>query len=79
MNLGISGFPPDTTEEEVHEALEKFGAVIQGVIITPSTDPDRYLATVTIDTNRTGIKVLAKKIDGTTWKGKRLSAADFLY
>ena len=79
MNIGISGFTPNTTEDEIREALEKFGAVVRDVKITPSDDPNRYLATVDIDTDKLGMKVIAEKVNGTVWKGKRLSASGFLY
>ena len=79
MNIGISGFPPDTSEEEIREALEEFGAVVTSVMITPSEDPDRYVATVDIDTDKLGMKVIADKINGTVWKGKRLVAMGYLY
>ena len=79
MNIGISGFTPDTTEEEIQEALEKFGATVRSVKITTSDDLDRYLATVDIDTDKLGMKVIAEKINGTVWKGKRLAATGYLY
>ena len=79
MNIGISGFPPDTSEEEIREALEEFGAVVTSVMITTSEDPDRYVATVDIDTDKLGMKVIAEKINGTVGKGKRLVAMGYLY
>jgi len=79
MNIGISGFPPDTSEEEIREALEEFGAVVTSVMITPSEDPDRYVANVNIDTDKLGMKVIADKINGTVWKGKKLAASGYLY
>ena len=79
MNIGISGFTPDTTEEEIREALEKFGAVVNSVKITASNDPGRFVATVDIDTDKLGMKVIAEKINGTVWKGKRLTATGYLY
>jgi hypothetical protein len=79
MNIGISGFHPDTTEEEIRTGLEKFGAVVNSVVITPSEDPDRYVATVDIDTDKLGMKVIADKINGKIWKGKRLVAMGYKY
>ena len=56
MNIGISGFPPDTTEEEIREALEEFGALVRNVKITTSNDPNNFLATVDIDTDKLGLR-----------------------
>lgn len=79
MNIGISGFPPDTTEAEIREALENFGAVVNSISIEPSEKEGGYLATVDVDTDETGCKVLAEQINGKLWKGKQLRATAYLF
>ncbi|HHJ17266.1 MAG TPA: RNA-binding protein [Gammaproteobacteria bacterium] len=78
MEIIISGFPPETTEDEIKEALESHGAPILEVKIMESNDVDRYTATVDVDTDETGCRVLAEKVNGTVWKGKKLRANYFL-
>ena len=78
MEIIIAGFPPDTTEDEIKEALEGYGAPTLEVKIMESNDPDRYTAAVDVDTDETGCRVLAEKINGTVWKGKKLRANYFL-
>ena len=79
MNLSIRGFPADTTEQEIRDALEKFGAKVNSVEIMLSENPDRHLAVVDIDTDRLGIDVIADRINGVVWKGKRLVAQGTLH
>ena len=78
MHIGISGFPAGTTEEEVKAALESYGAPIISVEFKESDDPERIVALVDVDTNEIGRKVLAEKIDGHVWKGRKLSAQSYL-
>jgi hypothetical protein len=79
MNIAIEGFPPETTEDEIGTALAEYGVPVEKLEIHPSKDPNQYLAVVSVDTNEAGIKVLAQKINGQVWKGRRLSAEYFLY
>ena len=74
MKIGISGFPPETTEEEIRRPLEEFGAVVKSVTIEPSNIRERNVAIVDADTDETGAKVLVKKLDGFYWKGRKLHA-----
>ena len=78
MEIIIAGFPPETTEDEIKEALETYGVTTCKVTILKSHDPSRYTATVDVDTDETGCRVLAEKINGTVWKGKKLRANYFL-
>ncbi len=79
MNIGIGGFPPGTSEAEIREPLEEFGAVINKITIQPSDREDGYLAIVDVDTDDTGCKILVEKINGKIWKGKRLRAINYLF
>ncbi|WP_456444753.1 hypothetical protein [Thiolapillus sp.] len=79
MHISVSGFPPDTTEEELREPLEEFGAVIKNIKIEPSADDHNYMALINVDTNETGCKILAEKINGRVWKGRKLRARYFLF
>ncbi|MEA3291172.1 MAG: RNA-binding protein, partial [Pseudomonadota bacterium] len=79
MNIGISGFPPDTSEADIREALEKYGAIINKITIQPSKREDGYLANVDVDTDETGCKVLVEKINGVFWKGRKLRAHSYLF
>ncbi|WP_293688127.1 RNA recognition motif domain-containing protein [Thiolapillus sp.] len=79
MHISISGFPPDTTIEELREPLEEYGAVIRDLTIEPSNNEDNYIAMVDVDTDDTGCKILAEKINGRIWKGKKLRARHFLF
>ncbi|WP_456406011.1 hypothetical protein [Thiolapillus sp.] len=79
MHIGISGFPPETSEADIREPLEEFGAIVKEITIQPSDQEDRYLAIVDVDTDETGCKVLVEKINGKIWKGKRLRAIQYLF
>ena len=79
MKIAIGGFPPDTSEAEIRQALEEFGAVVNSVRIETSEVEDKYLATVDVDTDETGARMLAEKIDGKFWKGKVLRANAYLF
>jgi len=78
VHIGVSGFAEDTTVEEVKEALESYGAPIISVEFKESEDPARILALIDVDTNEIGCKVLAEKIDGHVWKGRKLRAQSYL-
>jgi hypothetical protein len=79
MHISISGFLPETTEEELREPLEEFGAVVKGITIEPSEDDHNYMAIVDVDTDEIGCKVLADKINGKVWKGRKLRARYYLF
>ena len=79
MHISVSGFPPDTTEEELREPLEEFGAIIKNIKIEPSEDDHNYMALIDVDTDETGCKILAEKINGRVWKGRKLRARYFLF
>ena len=79
MKITIGGFPPDTTEEEIREPLEQFGAVINSITIEKSKLDDGQMAVLDVDTDETGCKVLAEKINGTLWKGRKLRAHSYLF
>ena len=79
MHISISGFPPETTEDELREPLEEYGAVIKHITIEPSKNKDNYTAIIDVDTDETGCKLLAEKINGHIWKGKRLRARYYLF
>jgi len=59
MDISIGGFPPDTTEAEIREPLEEFGAVINKITIQPSEKEGGYMAIVDVDTDETGCMLLA--------------------
>lgn len=79
MHISVSGFPPDTTEEELKEPLEEFGAAVKSIKIEPSEDDHNYMALIDVDTDETGCKILAEKINGRVWKGRKLRARYFLF
>ncbi len=79
MKIAVGGFEPDTTEDEIRLALEKYGAVINSVTIQESDDESKYLAVIDVDTNEAGANVLVKNIDGHIWKDRKLSAMKFLF
>lgn len=79
MNIFVRGFPPDTTSEEIKQAIQDFGAPVNKVDIQPSDDPDRYVAVIDTPVDNTGARVLAEKINGTVWKGKKLVAENMLF
>ena len=79
MHISVTGFPPDTTEEELREPFEKFGAVIKNIKIEPSEDDHNYMALIDVDTDETGCRILADKINGRVWKGRKLRARYFLF
>lgn len=79
MKIAVRGFPPETTEEEIREALEKYGAVVEKIVIEPAKNPEEYLALIEIDTDETGCQVLADAINGTVWKDRRLRADRFMF
>ena len=74
MKIGIAGFPPDTTEEEIGQALKDFGVPVTHVTIEPSKYPARFLAVIDADVDETGARVLEKLINNKVWKGKTLQA-----
>ncbi|WP_457676447.1 hypothetical protein [Thiolapillus sp.] len=79
MHISISGFPPDTTEQDLREPLEEFGAIVKNIRIEPSDDDHNYLALIDVDTDETGCKVLADRINGHVWKGRKLRARYYLF
>ena len=79
MKIGVGGFDPNTTEDEIRSALERYGAVINNVTIQNSDDPYRYLAIIDVDTNEAGANVLVKNINGHMWKDRQLRAMKFLF
>lgn len=79
MHISISGFPADTSEEEIREALEESGATVTKITMEPSDSGKRTLAVVDVDTDETGAKVIAERIDGHVWKGRRLTARAYLF
>ena len=79
MHITISGFPPDTTTEDLRAPLEEFGAKVRDISIQPSKDQSAYMAIVEVDTDKTGAKVLANKIDGKIWRGKKLRSRYYIF
>lgn len=79
MHISIMGFPPGTSEAEIREPLEEYGAIINKITIQPSDMEDRWLAIVDLETDATGRKVLAEKINGRVWKGRKLRAINYLF
>ncbi len=79
MRISISGFPEDTSESEIRTALEDFGATVKQITMEPSDDGKRTLAVVDVDTDETGAKIIAEKINGRIWKGRRLRARAYLF
>ncbi|UCE89824.1 MAG: hypothetical protein JSW10_03060 [Pseudomonadota bacterium] len=79
MRIMIGGFPPDTTEDEIRKALEDYGVEVKGLSIQTPNNLARYLATVDVDLDKTGCKVLTEKINNRFWKGHRLKADYFLF
>ena len=77
MKIGIAGFPPDTTEEEIGQALKDFGVPVRHVLIEPSNDPERFLAVVDAEVDETGARVLVELINDKVWKGKSLRAQSY--
>ena len=74
MKIGIAGFPPNTTEEEISQALKDFGVPVRHVLIEQSNDPNRFLAVVDAEVDETGARVLVDLINNKMWKGKMLEA-----
>ena len=79
MQIAVSGFAPETKQEEISEALENYGVVVNEITIHPSDDPQRFLAVIDVDADETGAQVIIKKIHGNAWKGRRLSAEFFRF
>jgi len=79
MHISISGFPADTGEDEIRTALEAFGATVNAITMEPSDNGKRPLAVVDVDTDETGAKIIAERINGHIWKGKRLLARAYLF
>jgi hypothetical protein len=79
MHITISGFPPDTKEEDLRTPLEEFGAKILDITIQPSKNEAAYMAIVEVDTDATGSKALAGRIDGILWRGNKLRARYYLF
>ncbi len=78
MYISIGGFPEQVTETEIREALERFGAKVSSVTLEPGSG-DYTLALVDVDTDESGAKALAERINGHVWKGKRLRSRVFLF
>ncbi len=79
MQIAVSGFAPETTQEEIRKALENYGVVVDEITIYPSDNPERYLAVIGVDADETGAQVIIKAIHGKSWKGRRLSAEFFRF
>ncbi|HHH47129.1 MAG TPA: hypothetical protein ENK53_09020 [Thiotrichales bacterium] len=73
-HLLIAGFARGTTADEIRQALEKAGVPVTEIRIEMGNREGRDVALVGVDTDETGIRVLAERIDGFVWKGHRLQA-----
>jgi len=78
MEIVISGFAPETTEADLREAMETYGAHVLSINILISNNPDRYVAMIDVETDELGCKVLVEKVNGLVWNGHRLRAGYFL-
>jgi len=78
MHISISGFPADVEAHDIQEALENYGAAVTSVTLEPDSG-GHTMAVVDVDTDETGARVLAEKISGRIWQGKRLRARAFLF
>lgn len=78
MDIAIAGFPAETTEDEIRAALEEYGVVVTSVSIERPEGEGNHLATVGVDLDESGAKVLVRKIDGSFYKGQRLRAENYL-
>lgn len=79
MQVGISGFSEEVTEADIHDVLSEYGCTVLSVKIHDSEDKHRRLAMVDIDTDHSGAKMLAEKIDGLVWRGTTLHSETFLF
>ena len=73
MELRIGNLPPGTTEDDVREVLHQLRD-IKTIRITDEGDADNVVAWVDIEGTRAGLQALAKKVNGTMWKERRISA-----
>ncbi len=78
MHLSIGGFAPEATEEEIRAALQEAGVQVASVTIEPG-EGEQTLAVVDVETDETGAKALAERINGRIWNGRRLRARAFLF
>jgi len=79
MHIAISNFSPETTIDEIRQALEDFGVSIRDITLENDEDGDHTLALVDVDTDELGAKALAERINGHVWKGRRLRARAYLF
>jgi len=78
MHISIAGFPADVEEEDIRKALENHGAMVHSVTLEPNSG-DHTLAVVDVETDETGARALAERINGRIWRGRRLRARAFLF
>ena len=80
MHISIRGFSPETSEQEIRQALEDFGVQVNSITYkTDEASGSVPLAIVDVETDQLGAKVLAEHIDGRFWKGKKLRARSYLF
>jgi len=73
MNVVIRNLP-DGTSDEIRDLLKEHGVPVTKVTLTNEGDAERYVAVVTLDTDRTGADALVSMVDGKFWRGKTLAA-----
>ncbi len=74
MNVVIRNLPDGTSEDEIRDLLKEHGVPVTKVTLTNEGDAERYVAVVTLDTDRTGADALVSMVDGKFWRGKTLAA-----
>ncbi len=74
MNVIIRNLPDGTSEDEIRDLLKEHGVPVTKVTLTNEGDAERYVAVVTLDTDRTGADALVSMVNGKFWRGKTLAA-----
>ncbi len=79
MRISIAGFPADVEKEEIAAALAEHGVAVRTVTLEPDGDGKRTLAVVDVDTDETGARALAERLDGRIWRDHKLRARAHLF
>ncbi len=79
MRISIAGFPAKVDEDEIKAALAEHGVPVRSVTLEPDNDGKRTLAVVDVDTDETGARALAERLDGRIWRDHKLRARAHLF
>ena len=74
MQVIISNLPPEVTTETLLKEIQDRHIQIVDIKLETAGDPDKVTAIISLDTGHAGAAALVKRVNGTYWHGRMLSA-----